>query len=95
MLYVGLDLSRKRLDWEALLRDGEIVARGADPPDADGLRRAGANRLGTRGRAPPPGTPHLTHPAFCIEMSIAAYITNLLSSTQRPDRPQRSGQSPL
>src|SRR6266851_4980969 len=27
-------------------------------------------------------------------MSIAAYITNLLSSTQRPDRPQRSGQSP-
>ncbi len=38
MLYVGLDLSRKRLDWEALLRDGEIVARGADPPDADGLR---------------------------------------------------------
>jgi transposase len=38
MLYVGLDLSRKRLDWEALREDGEVVARGADPPDADGLR---------------------------------------------------------
>jgi transposase len=38
MVYVGLDLSRKRLDWEALLEDGEIVAQGADPPDADGLR---------------------------------------------------------
>src|SRR5919201_3508706 len=38
MLYVGLDLSRKRLDWEALVGDGAVVARGADPPDADALR---------------------------------------------------------
>src|SRR3954452_9669155 len=37
MLCVGLDLSRKRLDFDALLPDGERLARGAVPPDADGL----------------------------------------------------------
>ena len=37
MLYVGLDLSRKRLDFDALLPDGQRFARGAVPPDADGL----------------------------------------------------------
>jgi hypothetical protein len=29
MLYVGLDLSRKRLDFDALLSDGERFERGA------------------------------------------------------------------
>jgi transposase len=37
MLYVGLDLSRKRLDWQALQPDGERAAIGAVPPDPDGL----------------------------------------------------------
>jgi hypothetical protein len=37
MLYVGLDLSRKRLDWQALVADGERVGEGACPPDRDGL----------------------------------------------------------
>jgi len=37
MLYVGLDLSRKRLDWQALDPDGRRVEIGAVPPDADGL----------------------------------------------------------
>jgi transposase len=37
MLYVGLDLSRKRLDWQALSADGRQVAIGAVPPDGDGL----------------------------------------------------------
>jgi transposase len=32
MLYVGLDLSRKRLDWQALDREGERVSIGAVPP---------------------------------------------------------------
>jgi transposase len=48
MLYVGLDLSRKRLDWHALLADGERVDAGACPPDSDGLAhlvlRLGAER---------------------------------------------------
>jgi transposase len=38
MLYVGLDLSRKRLDFHAAGSDGEPVAVGSAPPDADGLR---------------------------------------------------------
>jgi transposase len=37
MLYVGLDLSRKRLDWHALLAGGEVVGADACPPDRDGL----------------------------------------------------------
>jgi transposase len=37
VLYVGLDLSRKRLDWHALLADGGLVGADACPPDGDGL----------------------------------------------------------
>ena len=37
MLYAGLDLSRKRLDFHLLDAEGETVERGAAPPDADGL----------------------------------------------------------
>ena len=37
MLYVGLDLSRKRLDFDARVAGGELVERGAVAPDADGL----------------------------------------------------------
>ena len=37
MLYVGLDLSRKRLDYHASLAGGEVAAVGACPPDRDGL----------------------------------------------------------
>ncbi|HEX9351532.1 MAG TPA: transposase, partial [Gaiellaceae bacterium] len=39
MLYVGLDLSRKRLDWQALLPSGERHAIGAVAPDANGLEK--------------------------------------------------------
>src|SRR6266568_340355 len=45
MLYVGLDLSRKRLDWQALLPDGERAAIGTVPPDRDGLSKL-VRRLG-------------------------------------------------
>src|SRR5437773_7862338 len=37
MLYAGLDLSRKRLDFHLLDADGETVEIGAAPPDVDGL----------------------------------------------------------
>src|SRR6266849_2671201 len=37
MLYAGLDLSRKRLDFCLLDELGEKVEVGAAPPDADGL----------------------------------------------------------
>ena len=39
MLYVGLDLSRKRLDFYLLDAEGETVERGASPPDVDGLQQ--------------------------------------------------------
>ena len=38
MLYAGLDLSRKRLDFHLLDEAGGTVEAGAAPPDADGLR---------------------------------------------------------
>lgn len=38
MLHLGLDLSRKRLDFHLLDERGETVEVGAAPPDADGLR---------------------------------------------------------
>src|ERR671937_3182231 len=38
MLYAGLDLSRKRLDFHLLDAEGATVDVGASPPDADGLR---------------------------------------------------------
>jgi transposase len=38
MLYAGLDLSRNRLDFHLLDEQGETVAVGSAPPDADGLR---------------------------------------------------------
>jgi hypothetical protein len=37
MLYAGLDLSRKRLDFHLLDGDGGTVEVGAAPPDEDGL----------------------------------------------------------
>jgi transposase len=49
MLHVGLDLSRKRLDYLALAGDGGRVERGAAPPDADGLRGL-AGRLERHGQ---------------------------------------------
>src|SRR5262249_13437793 len=38
MLYAGLDLSRKRLDFHLLDGEGATVEVGASPPDADGVR---------------------------------------------------------
>src|SRR6266480_3559038 len=37
MLYVGLDLSRKRVDFDSLLDGGERYRRGEVPADRDGL----------------------------------------------------------
>src|SRR5919204_1100097 len=48
MLYVGLDLSRKRVDFDCLLEDGERHRRGAVPADGDGLRGL-VRRLGDGG----------------------------------------------
>src|SRR6266536_598182 len=44
-VYTGLDLSRKRLDWQACRVDGTLVDAGAVPPDLDGLAQL-VHRLG-------------------------------------------------
>ena len=49
VLYVGLDLSRKRIDFDALLGCGERWQRGAVPADADGLLGL-VRRLGDAGQ---------------------------------------------
>ena len=49
MLHVGLDFSRKRLDFHVLDQDGECIETGAAPPDADGLSNL-ARRLARHGR---------------------------------------------
>ena len=48
MLYAGLDLSRKRLDFHLLDGEGATVEVGAAPPDADGLQRL-SERVACRG----------------------------------------------
>jgi transposase len=50
MLHVGLDLSRKRLDYCLLAENGERVEVGAAPPDSDGL--AGLARRVERDHGP-------------------------------------------
>src|SRR3989454_1465815 len=50
MLYAGLDLSRKRLDFHLLDAEGATVEVGAAPPDADGLRGL-SERLARHGEA--------------------------------------------
>ena len=49
MLYVGLDLSRKRLDFHSLDGEGATVEFGAAAPDSDGLWGL-ARRLDRYGR---------------------------------------------
>jgi transposase len=48
VLYVGADLSRKRIDWQAVWADGAECGAGAAPPDRDGLAgfAAGLRLLG-------------------------------------------------
>jgi len=48
MVHVGLDLSRRRLDFCALDEAGELLGLGAVPPDADGLRGLAARLAGPR-----------------------------------------------
>ena len=49
VLYVGGDLSRKRLDWVALWADGEVCGVGAVPPDREGLARFAEQLFGFAG----------------------------------------------
>ena len=52
MLYAGLDLGRKRLDFHLLDGEGATVDVDASPPEADGLRGLSERvaRLGADGK---------------------------------------------
>jgi hypothetical protein len=50
MLYAGLDLSRKRLDFCLLDRAGDRVEVGAAPPDVTGWRRSRGASMGRSSR---------------------------------------------
>jgi transposase len=45
MLYAGLDLSRKRINFDARRAGGQLAERGVCPPDADGLGGLAARLL--------------------------------------------------
>lgn len=49
MLHIGLDLSRRRLDFHLLDESGSTIETGAAPPDADGLEQLAA-RLARHGQ---------------------------------------------
>jgi hypothetical protein len=51
MLYAGLDLSRKRLDFHLLDGEGTTVDVGASPPDVDGLRGLTERSIVTESRS--------------------------------------------
>src|SRR6266540_4117423 len=57
MLYAGLDLSRKRLDFHLLDNEGATVEVGAAAPDADGLY----GLIASPPRASWPATPVSAH----------------------------------
>jgi hypothetical protein len=54
MLYAGLDLCRKRLDFHLLDGDGATAEVGAAPPDADGLHGLSERLAGRTSRSAPP-----------------------------------------
>jgi hypothetical protein len=53
MLYAGLDLSRKRLDFCLLDKAGETIDVSGAPPDADGLRGLATRLLASVSRSTP------------------------------------------
>jgi hypothetical protein len=72
MLYAGLDLSRKRLDFHLLDAEGATVDVGASPPDADGLRGLSVSgSSGTASRSGRPSRRNLTFGADPIKTSSA------------------------
>jgi len=95
MLYAGLDLSRKRLDYCLLDAQGERVEEGAAPPDVDGLRVL-VHRL-ARHRAPIGAViesmngarfvhDHLEQAGWKVEIADAAKVKGLAPLACKTDR---------
>jgi transposase len=95
MLYVGLDLSRKRLDYCLLDADGVVVGEGAAPPDCDGLCSL-AGRVAVLGRPVLAAVESMTGARFVhdqleshgweVEVADAARVRGLAPLACKTDR---------
>src|SRR4051812_38195463 len=94
MLYVGLDLSRKRLDYCLLDEQGVLLEQAAAPPDRDGLRSLAA-RVG-RGSSVVAAVESMTGARFvhdelerygwAVELADAARVRGLAPLACKTDR---------
>jgi transposase len=95
MLYAGLDLSRKRLDFHLLDESGACVEVGAAPPDRDGLRLL-ATRLRAHGQPVRAAIESMTGARFVhdqlelrgweVEIADAAKVRGLAPLACKTDR---------
>jgi transposase len=95
MLYAGLDLSRKRLDFHLLDEGGACVEVGAAPPDRDGLRLL-ATRLRAHGQPVRAAIESMTGARFVhdqlelrgweVEIADAAKVRGLAPLACKTDR---------
>jgi transposase len=95
MLHIGLDLSRKRLDFHLLNEAGATVEVGTAPPDADGLRGL-AMRVGRHGQPLRAAIESMTGARFAhdqlelhgweVEIADAAKVKGLAPLACKTDR---------
>src|SRR6266513_4668296 len=95
MLYVGLDLSRKRVDFHLLDGEGATLEVGAAPPDADGLDRL-TERLARHGAPIRAAIESMNGARFVhdrlelagwqVEIADAQKVKGLVGLQDRPDR---------
>jgi transposase len=93
MLHVGLDLSRRRLDFHALDERGATVAVDATAPDADGLAALSRRFAGAQVRAAIESMngarfvhDQLEHAGWQVEIADAARVKGLAPLACKTDR---------
>ena len=85
MLYAGLDLSRKRLDFHLLDGEGATVERGATPPDADGLHRL-SERVARHGAPVRAAIESMNGARFVHSSCLTSAWSRSTSSNRRPSK---------
>jgi hypothetical protein len=91
MLYAGLDLSRKRLDFHLLDAVGATVEIGASPPDADGLRGL-SERLDRHGAPIRAALESMNGARFVHDrLELAGWQVEIADAHRAPARRRRAG----